>query len=145
MQLLGISGVIAGFAFIVTLFSTGGFSRDTLARISLGDWEGPTPIELALIFGGIAFIATVLVLALLMLAINPADITKPRDRGVLLDPEKSDASAAISAVAAADAEAQAEAADIADAEDAGALDAADAADASGAAGSGADGGGGGGD
>lgn len=122
MQLLGISGVIAAFAFIVTLFSTGGFSRDTLARISLGDWEGPTPIELALIFGGIAFIAALLVLALLMLAVNPADITKPVDKGILLD--ESDAPAA----ATAEAEAQAEAADVADDADAGALDAADSDD-----------------
>ncbi len=94
-QLLGISAAIALFGFVVTLFSTGGFSRDTLLAIEHGQWNGPTPLELALIFGGIAFIATLLIMALLMLAVDPVDVTKTVGRGILLDEAPADEAVAV--------------------------------------------------
>jgi amino acid transporter len=75
------------FAMVVTLVSTGAFTARVNASIANGTYDGLTPVALGLVVGGGAFIATLLILAMLMLAIDPADVTKTVDRPVLYDPE----------------------------------------------------------
>ncbi|CAH0203119.1 hypothetical protein SRABI76_02068 [Microbacterium oxydans] len=82
------------FATIVTLVSTGAFTARVNASIANGTYDGLTPVALGLVVGGGAFIATLLILAMLMLAIDPADVTKTVDRPVLYDPEPASDSSA---------------------------------------------------
>lgn len=87
LHLLGIALACGVFAMVVTLVSTGAFTTRVNTAIANGTYEGLTPIALGLVVGGGAFIATLLILAMLILAVDPADVTKTVDRPVLYDPE----------------------------------------------------------
>jgi len=87
LHLVGIALVCGIFATVVTLVSTGAFTDRVNGAIARGTYEGLTPIALGLVVGGVSFIVTLLGLAMLMLAVDPADVTKRVDRAVLLDPE----------------------------------------------------------
>lgn len=87
LHLVGIALVCGIFALVVTLVSTGAFTSRVNRAIARGTYEGLTPVALGLVVGGISFIVTLLGLAMLMLAVDPADVTKRVDRAVLLDPE----------------------------------------------------------
>lgn len=80
VQLLGFAFGAAAFSGIVALFSLGFFQ-------DLSSDERGHVVIVSLIVAGIAFIATLVVIALLMLAIDPAQVTKTVDRAVLLPPE----------------------------------------------------------
>ncbi|MFJ6549597.1 hypothetical protein [Microbacterium sp. NPDC091676] len=87
LHLLGIALGCGVFALVVTLVSTGAFTLRVNTAIANGTYEGLTPVALSLVVGGGAFIATLLILAMLMLAVDPADVTKTVDRPVLYDAE----------------------------------------------------------
>jgi len=87
LHLLGIALACGVFAMIVTLVSTGAFTSRVNTAIANGTYDGLTPVVLGLVVGGGAFIATLLILAMLILAVDPADVTKTVDRPVLYDPE----------------------------------------------------------
>ncbi len=91
LHLVGIALVCGVFAAIVTLVSTGAFTSRVNLAIEKGTYEGLTPIGLGLVIGGISFIVTLLGLAMLMLAIDPADVTKHVDRPVLFEDDDDDA------------------------------------------------------
>jgi energy-coupling factor transporter transmembrane protein EcfT len=89
VQLLGLAFAAALFAGIVTLVSMGFFQQRTAE-------EAQSAVVLALIIAGISFIAVLLIVSLLLLAIDPAQITKPVDKPVLMrdkDDDKPDAPA----------------------------------------------------
>ncbi len=96
LHLLGIALACGVFAMVVTLVTTGAFTLRVNTAISNGSYEGLTPLALGLVVGGGAFIVTLLGLAMLMLAVDPAEVTKSVDRPVLYDPapEQDDASPA---------------------------------------------------
>ncbi|MBZ4488488.1 amino acid transporter [Microbacterium sp. cx-55] len=85
VQLLGLAFVAAAFAGIVTLISMGFFQN-----------RAPGQSGHALVVGGIVagitFIVTLVVIALLVLAVDPVQMTKGIDGPVLL-PKKPDAAA----------------------------------------------------
>ena len=83
VQLLGLAFAAAVFAGLITLVSMGFFQ-------DLGGDERAHVVVVTLVVAGIAFIATLVMIALLMLAVDPAQIAKPVDQGVLLPPEDSD-------------------------------------------------------
>lgn len=87
LHLVGIALACGIFAMIVTLVSTGAFTERVNLSIAKGTYEGMTPLALSLVVGGGAFIVTLLGLAMLMLAVDPADVTKRVDRAVLLGPD----------------------------------------------------------
>lgn len=87
LHLLGIALACGVFAMIVTLVTTGAFTLRVNTAIANGSYEGLTPFALGLVVGGGAFIVTLLGLAMLMLAVDPAEVTKTVDRPVLYDPE----------------------------------------------------------
>jgi amino acid transporter len=87
LHLLGIALACGVFAAIVTLVSTGAFTARVNTAIANGSYEGLTPIALGLVVGGGAFIVTLLFLAMLILVVDPADVTKTVDRPVLYDAE----------------------------------------------------------
>jgi hypothetical protein len=90
VQLLGLAFGAALFAGIVTLVSMGFFQTTT--------GEGrQAALVLALIIAGVSFIAVLVIVALLLLAIDPAQITKAVDRPVLRDEEDGEADAGGSA------------------------------------------------
>ncbi|QEW04679.1 amino acid transporter [Microbacterium lushaniae] len=80
LHLLGLAFLTAVFAGVVTLVTMGFFQ------------DGPAgQAQRALVFGaiaaGIAFIAVLVIVALLLLAIDPAEVGKTVDRPVLLPDE----------------------------------------------------------
>lgn len=77
VQLLAIAFACALFAGGVTAFSGGVFQ----------DGVGVGALPLAGIVGGITFIVVLLGLSLLLLAVDPQEVTKTIDRAVLLDDE----------------------------------------------------------
>ena len=87
LHLLGIALGCGIFAMVVTLVSTGAFTARVNSAIADGSYDGLTPVALGLVVGGGAFIATLLILAMLILAVDPADVTKTIDRPVLYDAE----------------------------------------------------------
>ncbi|MFS0853566.1 hypothetical protein [Microbacterium sp. 179-I 3D4 NHS] len=87
LHLLAIALGCGVFATVVTLVSTGAFTLRVNTAIANGTYEGMTPVALGLVVGGGVFIVTLLLLAMLMLAVDPADVTKTVDRPVLYDPE----------------------------------------------------------
>ncbi|GAA1976833.1 amino acid transporter [Microbacterium pumilum] len=89
VQLLGLAFGAALFAGIVTLVSMGFFQTQTAE-------ERQAAVVLALIIAGISFIAVLVIVALLLLAVDPAQITKTVDRGVLVDDEDDDPDATAS-------------------------------------------------
>lgn len=90
LHLLGIALACGIFAMVVTLVTTGAFTRSVNIAIADGTYQGLTPVALGLVVGGGAFIVTLLILAMLMLVIDPAEVTKSVDRPVLYDPEPDD-------------------------------------------------------
>jgi len=87
LHLVGIALAAGIFATVVTLVSTGAFTTRVNTAIAKGAYEGLTPVGLGLVIGGASFIVTLLGLAMLMLAVDPADVAKRIDRGVLFDSE----------------------------------------------------------
>ncbi len=85
LHLVGLALAAGVFATVVTLVSTGAFTARVNTAIANGTYEGLTPIALGLVIGGGAFIVTLLGLSMLMLAVDPADVTKTIDRPVLYD------------------------------------------------------------
>jgi len=80
LQLLGLAFGAALFAGIVTLVSMGFFQQRAPG-------EAERAVVMALVIAGISFIAVLLIVSLLLLAIDPAQVTKQIDRPVLLDDE----------------------------------------------------------
>lgn len=76
VHLLGWSFVAALFAGFVTAMSMGAFTE-------LGSDTAGTAWRLSAIVAGIVFIVVVLSLALLLLVVDPQDVAKSHDRGVL--------------------------------------------------------------
>lgn len=90
VQLLGLAFGAALFAGVVTLMSMGFFQE------SAGD-ELQRALLTALVIAGISFISVLLISSLLLLAIDPAEFSKPLDRPVLIpeeDPKNPDAAPA---------------------------------------------------
>jgi amino acid transporter len=87
LHLLAIALGCGIFAMVVTLVSTGAFTARVNNAIASGTYEGLTPVVLGLVVGGGAFIVTLLLLAMLMLAVDPAEVTKTVERPVLFDPQ----------------------------------------------------------
>lgn len=86
LHLLGIALVCGVFAAVVTLVSTGAFTSRVNNAIASGSYEGLTPIGLGLVVGGGAFIVTLLILSMLILAVDPRQYENETiDRPVLLD------------------------------------------------------------
>ena len=83
IQLLGLAFGAALFTGIVTLVSMGFFQQHTAAQ------TGKAAV-VAAVAAGIAFIAVLLIVSLLLLAVDPAQVRKQIDRPVLLDPEADD-------------------------------------------------------
>jgi hypothetical protein len=88
VQLLGLAFGAALFAGVVTLVSMGFFQQGEKAQPAL---------VMALIVAGITFIAVLLIVSLLLLAVDPAQVTKTIDKPVLLPDEDDDTDAAASA------------------------------------------------
>lgn len=86
VQLLGIALASALFAGIVTLVSMGFFQQ-------AGGDQVPRALVAALMVFGITFIVVLVTVALLLLAVDPSDVTKTIDRPVLLPDEDAAASA----------------------------------------------------
>lgn len=87
LHLLGLALAAGVFAALVTMVSTGAFTERVNQSIAQGNYDGLPPVTLGLVVGGIAFIVTALVLALLILAVDPAEITRPVDHPVLYGKE----------------------------------------------------------
>ena len=83
IQLLGLAFGAALFTGIVTLVSMGFFQQHTAAQ------TGKAAV-VAAVAAGIAFIAVLLIVSLLLLAVDPAQVRKQIDRPVLLDDEEDD-------------------------------------------------------
>jgi len=83
LQLLGMAFGAALFAGIVTLVSMGFFQQRTAG-------EASRAVVVALVIAGVSFIAVLLIVSLLLLAVDPAQVTKQIDKPVLLpdEPEK---------------------------------------------------------
>lgn len=93
LHLLGIALVCGVFAAVVTLVSTGAFTDRVNMAISNGNYQGLTPIMLGLVIGGGAFIVTLLIMSMLILAVDPREYEDETiERPVLYDEEAPDAS-----------------------------------------------------
>lgn len=77
VQLLGLAFGAAIFAGVVTLVSMGFFQG------SASPEQHQAALTLSLIIAGVSFIAVLVIVALLLLAVDPAQITKTIDRPVL--------------------------------------------------------------
>lgn len=86
VQLLGLAFGSALFAGIVTLVSMGFFQ-------SRFDGQSESALITAAIVAGVTFIAVLLLLALLILAVDPAQVTKEVDRPVLVEKDEKNAAA----------------------------------------------------
>jgi Na+/melibiose symporter-like transporter len=84
VQLLGLAFVAAAFAGIVTLVSMGFFQNRVAG-------QSAHALVIGGIVAGITFIVTLVVIALLVLAVDPAQMTKTIDGPVLLPKKKADA------------------------------------------------------
>jgi len=85
VQLLSFAFAAALFSGIVALLSMGFFQDLT------GD-ERVHVVVVSLVVAGVAFIATLVIIALSMLAIDPAETTREITHGVLIDDEDAAAS-----------------------------------------------------
>jgi len=81
LQLLGLAFAAALFAGIVTLVSMGFFQSGGADKMQRA-------LVTALVVLGITFIVVLVVLALLLLAVDPAQVQKTVDRPVLLPPDE---------------------------------------------------------
>ncbi len=71
---------------MVTLIATGAFTDKVMRMVDKGTYAGGIPPwNLAFIVTGGIFIAALLILSILILAVDPADFTTPHDRPVLYD------------------------------------------------------------
>lgn len=88
VQLLGLAFGAAVFAGIVALVAMGFFE-------GMGGDQVPRAVTAALVTAGITFIVTLVGIALLMLAVDPAKVEKQIDRPVLVrdDPDEPGAAA----------------------------------------------------
>jgi Na+/melibiose symporter-like transporter len=77
VQLLGLAALAAVFAGFVTLMTMGFFQ-------AIPGEDRQQVLVVGAIVAGITFIATLLILSLLLLAVDPAQVTKTVDRPVLL-------------------------------------------------------------
>ncbi|MFG6475772.1 amino acid transporter [Microbacterium sp. P06] len=84
VQLLGLAFVAALFAGIVTLVSMGFFQSKPGDQIQRA-------LVIAAIVAGVTFIVVLVMVALLLLAVDPAQVTKTLDRPVLLPDDEGDA------------------------------------------------------
>lgn len=82
VQLLGLAVVAALFAGIVTLVTMGFFQARPAEQLR-------QVVMVAAIVAGITFIVTLVVVALLLLAVDPAQVGKTIDRPVLLPDDAS--------------------------------------------------------
>lgn len=85
VQLIGLSLLCGLFAGGVTLIATGAFTDKVMRMVDKGTYAGIPPWNLAFIVTGGIFIAALLILSILILAVDPADFSKPHDRPVLYD------------------------------------------------------------
>ena len=85
VQLIGLSLLCGVFAGMVTLIATGAFTDKVMRMVDKGTYAGIPPWNLAFIVTGGIFIAALLILSILILAVDPADFTQPHDRPVLYD------------------------------------------------------------
>lgn len=76
VQLLGFAFAAALFGGIIALVSMGFFQ-------DLSEPQRGHVVVVSLVVAGISFIATLVIIALLMLAVDPAHVTKQIDRPVL--------------------------------------------------------------
>ena len=114
LQLVGLSLLCGLFAGVVTLIATGAFTEKVMRMVTSGTYADIPPWNLAFIVTGGIFIASLLILSILILAVDPADFSKPHDRPVLYD--KVDESAVAASAGSATAEETNEAAGSAPAE-----------------------------
>jgi TRAP-type C4-dicarboxylate transport system permease small subunit len=91
VQLLGLAFGAALFTGVVTLVVMGFFQQKPAEDLQRA-------LVVAAIAAGVAFIAVLLIVSLLLLAIDPAQLQKPVDRAVLL-PDEDDGDAAPDAAA----------------------------------------------
>lgn len=88
LHLLGIALATGVFAAVVTLVSTGAFTSRVNLLIANGSYQGLTPVALGIVVGGGAFIVTLLVMSMLILAVDPREYEeKTLERPVLYDEE----------------------------------------------------------
>lgn len=88
LHLLGIALAAGVFAAVVTLVSTGAFTARVNNAIASGTYQGLTPVALGLVVGGGAFIVTLLIMSMLILAVDPREYQeKTLERPVLFDEE----------------------------------------------------------
>nr|WP_241731737.1 hypothetical protein [Microbacterium ginsengiterrae] len=88
LHLLGIALAAGVFAAVVTLVTTGAFTARVNNAIATGTYQGLTPIGLGLVIGGGAFIVTLLIMSMLILAVDPRQYEdKTMGRPVLYDGE----------------------------------------------------------
>lgn len=87
VQLLGLAFVAAVFAGVVTLVTMGFFQARPAD-------QQQRALVVAAIAAGVTFIAVLVILALLLLAVDPAQVAKTVDRAVLLPDEGPGAPAA---------------------------------------------------
>ncbi|WP_417509445.1 hypothetical protein [Microbacterium sp.] len=93
LHLLGIALGTGLFAAIVTFISTGAFTARVNSAIAGGTYTGLTPLMLGLVVGGGAFIVTLLVMSMLILAVDPREYEKETlERPVLYDEESDEVS-----------------------------------------------------
>lgn len=86
LHLLGIALAAGVFAAVVTLVSTGAFTARVNNAIASGTYQGLTPVGLGLVVGGGAFIVTLLIMSMLILAVDPREYEqKTLERPVLFD------------------------------------------------------------
>ena len=102
VQLIGLSLLCGVFAGVVTLIATGAFTDKVMRMVDKGTYAGIPPWNLAFIVTGGIFIAALLILSILILAVDPADFSKPHDRPVLYD-AVDDSAAAVADAPASDA------------------------------------------
>jgi predicted lipid-binding transport protein (Tim44 family) len=84
VQLLGLSFIAALFAGLVTLLAMGFFQQRFAG-------ESGHAVIVALIVAGITFIVTVVVIALLLLVVDPAQVAKPIERPLLVEDDERNA------------------------------------------------------
>ncbi|WP_300267159.1 hypothetical protein [Microbacterium sp.] len=88
LHLLGIALICGIFAAVVTLVSTGAFTSRVNIAIANGTYDGLTPVMLGLVVGGGAFIVTLLIMSMLILAVDPREYQNTTiERPVLYDEE----------------------------------------------------------
>lgn len=80
VQLLGLAFAAAVFAGVVTLVTMGFFQAKPADQTA-------NALVVAAVVAGITFIAVLVIVALLLLAVDPAQVAKTVDRPVLLPPE----------------------------------------------------------